>query len=439
MKKDRNVLIITYFWPPSGGPGVQRVLKFSKYLTDFGWQPIVLTVQSGDFPNYDYSLVKEIPVGLPVYKTKTIEPYNVFRFLTGRSKDSRIPTHVMGVKRKSSIGEKVSFWVRANVFVPDARIGWLPFAVFKGDEIIRKKKIDLLFSSGPPHTVHLIAQNLSKRFRIPWIADFRDPWVDIAYYEDFRRSYVSRKLDQYLEKKVLRNASAVVTVSQTMINSIFRPKVVNNYYLIPNGFDPEDVKNIEFNSSPKFRINYIGHLWKHHRPEVFFRSISQLIKKNIGFEKDLMMTFVGSLHDTAEEMIKSYNLSSYITRLGYLPHREAFTYMVNSEILYLPILHDRKYHLTGKLFEYIAARTFILGIGQPDGDAAKILKETKCGIMIDHTDFHLVQQLIEKRYEKWKVDSSSRAGKIDKIKMYDRRNLTKKLSEVFDIVHERNL
>lgn len=430
----KKVLVITYYWPPSGGPGVQRVLKFCKYLSEFGWQPVVLTVAEGDYPSRDETLLPEIPPNLKVYKTKTLEPYNIYRKITGQAGEAGIPTFVLGVKKKQSLSERLSYWARANLFIPDARIGWLPYAVRQGKEIFRREKIDLIFSSGPPHTVHLIAKQLAKKYHRPWVADFRDPWVDIVYYTDFNRSKLSRRIDRHLEKGVLTWADAIVTVSQAMLTQIFQPKAENKYFYIPNGFDPDDFQDIAFQASSKFRISYVGNLWKHHKPEIFFEALAQIISGQADFAKDLSLIFVGNLHDSAKEMIERAGLEKYLTRIEYLPHKEAIRYMVNTEILLLTIFQDRfdKGHLPGKLFEYLASGAFILGIGPPDGDGAEIIKETQSGVIIDYDDLESAKRHIARQYEIWKKNPGERFGLPEKIEKYSRRNLTQRLSEVFD-------
>lgn len=431
MRSHKKVLIISYFWPPSGGPGVQRVLKFCKYLPEFGWEPVVLTVATGDYPNFDYSLLEEIPEQQKVYKTKTVEPYNIFRIITGRSKDSQIPTHVLGVKKKTSLSERLSFWIRANFFIPDARIGWLPYGIKKGKEIIRRENINLIFSSGPPHTVHLMAKSLAKKFKLPMVTDFRDPWVDIIYYDDLKRSRLTKKIDQYLEKSVLKSAKAVISVSPTMNNSLFRPKVNNNYYVIANGFDHQDLADLKFETSKKFRISYIGHLWKHHRPGIFFKTVSKLLERDKDFSLKLSLVFVGSLHEDAKEMIRKLKLADYVKHIEYLPHQEAFQSMINSEVLYLPIFYGALYQLSGKLFEYIASRSFILGIGPTNGDAARIIEETKTGVMLDYEDFESIQKTIMGQFQIWKKHPSKRFGDNDAVNKYERKNLTESLSDIF--------
>lgn len=432
----KKVLVISYYWPPSGGPGVQRVLKFCKYLTEFGWQPVVLTVEEGDYPNRDETLLLEIPEGVCVYKTKTIEPYNVYRKITGQAKEASIPTYILGVNKKPSLSERLSYWARANLFIPDARIGWFPYAVRQGRKIVKHENIDLIFSSGPPHTVHLIAKRLAKESSCRWIADFRDPWVDIVYYQDFNRSKISRRVDQYLEKSVLASTNAIVTVSKTMITDIFKPKVENDYFFIPNGFDRDDFRDILFQVSSKFRISYVGNLWKHHNPEIFFKALSRVILQNPGFAKDLSLIFVGSLHVSVEEMIKGFNLEKYLTRIEYVPHKKAVEYMVNTEVLLLAVFYDRfdKAHLPGKLFEYLASGAFILGIGPPEGDVASIIKETHNGVIIAYDDLESVEKYIIQQYKIWKDDPEQRFGLPEKIEKYNRRNLTQQLSEIFDTV-----
>ena len=197
----KKVLIITYYWPPAGGAGVQRALKFVKYLPQFGWEPIVLTVENPDSPTEDLSLLEDIPKECKVYKTKSLEPFEVYKKFTGRKSNEKIPGDILLKSDNVSLKDKLAKWVRVNLFIPDAKIGWKKYAVKKGSEIIRTENIDLIFTTSPPQTVALIGRKLAKLTGVKWIADFRDPWMEIVYYQNLNRSKITKAIDTSLEKK----------------------------------------------------------------------------------------------------------------------------------------------------------------------------------------------------------------------------------------------
>ncbi|HOU97007.1 MAG TPA: glycosyl transferase family 1, partial [Bacteroidales bacterium] len=208
-----SVLIITYYWPPGAGAGVQRWLKFSKYLPDFGWEPLILTVdpQYAQYPATDESLLKDVSEKSKVFKTPAV---NYFRLA---SKDkSRIPSAGFANQDKKGPVQWLMRFIRGNFFIPDPRKGWNRFAFKKACEIINNENVERIITSGPPHSTHLVGLKLKKKFPdILWIADFRDPWTDIYYYKEFYHTFPARLLDRHYEKTVLTNADKIITVGET--------------------------------------------------------------------------------------------------------------------------------------------------------------------------------------------------------------------------------
>ncbi|MBD3223796.1 MAG: glycosyltransferase, partial [Caldithrix sp.] len=252
----KNVLIISYYWPPAGGPGVQRVLKFARYLPEQGWRPIILTVSRGAFPAIDNSLTTEVPDDCVVYRTANPEPDQWYNRLTGARKDTALPVGVLA-KDKQGWKQRLAFWLRLNLFIPDAKLGWKPFAVHAARKIIKNHRPSVIFSSSPPPTVHLIARKLSKRYHIPWIADFRDPWTNIHYYQN-RRSRLSQWIDRRLEQKVVRDSTKAITVSPPFARLIAGNQA-DSMHIIPNGFDASDFDD-EAPQASAFRLVYVGGL-----------------------------------------------------------------------------------------------------------------------------------------------------------------------------------
>ncbi len=416
--KLKNLLVITYYWPPSGGPGVQRVLKFCKYLSKYGWRPIILTVDGGDFPAIDHSLEKQLG-DLKAYKSKSISLHKIFNII---SKKSNTPTFQLSKSIDDNIFVKIARWVRLNLIIPDGRIGWYPAAVNDGINIIKKHKIVAIFSSAPPYTSHLIAKNLSKASRIPWVADFRDPWTDRFYNYENSRFILTEKLDKILERSVIKNAHKCITVS-TEISSYFKKK----FEVIHNGYDENDFLNIDFSKKNKNKIiSYIGTMTKSQNPKTFFKVVSDLnIVKN-----DFRVELIGNIHPDIKNYIDDNSYNDFIKIREYIYHKEAIQKMVDSDFLLLviPDTEKNKGVVTGKLFEYIRSMTKVLAVGPIDCDASKIIYETNSGEFFDYNDaIGMAEFLSKKEFDKTK-----------NYKKYSRDNATMILAEILDDMVENH-
>ncbi len=426
----KKVLIITYYWPPAGGPGVQRVLKFAKYLPDFGWEPFILTVKNGEFPAHDKSLENDIPQNCHVHKSKSVEPFYIYKKFLGDINKNEIPTYILNQSKSDSLKDKTAKWIRLNLFVPDAKIGWIPFAVSKGNKLIKEHNIDVIFSSSPPQTVNLIAKKLSKKSGLPWVADYRDPWTDAFWQEGgSNRNYFSQYIDKSLEQSCLKNANSITTVSSSLIK-LFEKKSSNQYSLMPNGFDSDDFDNLNKSRSEKFRINYIGYLSQSQKIDNFLEALSSMDKKLLD---KMDINFYGNIHQSILQKIDSFHLNNIIKIKTYIPHDEAIKRMKCSEILLLviPDVSNNDLIVTGKLFEYLATQNYILGIGPLSGDVVKILQETNCGKMFDYKE-NLKDVLLE-QIKKWK-NNEMESVNINSINQYSRSVLTEKLAEIFNRV-----
>ena len=412
-------MVITYYWPPSGGPGVQRVLKFCKYLPEFGWEPIVLTVKDGEYPNIDISLEKEVEeLGIRVIKTNTYEPFTAYKWLTRKKS---LPSYELN-KSNSGFFSMLSKWIRINYFIPDARKGWIPYGVKAGKELLNNENIDIIFSSGPPHSLHFIAKKLKEISKIPWVADFRDPWTDLFYYDTYKRVARALNKDIEMEKEILNSADFVTTVSNGT-KELLNTKVEDlNAHVIHNGFDPEDFTDIEIpnkNDGNKI-ITYIGSMSESQVSEGFFRAVSDLIHKN---GENIIIRFIGNLHQRALDLIKEYNLESYTDQLGYCNHCEVIIKLFESDLLLLVIPNTKKSKLiiTGKLYEYLKSEKPILAIANLKGDAAKIIDQTHSGSVYQYDDVKGIKNFI----------SQNQHQKPIHIDQFSRRELTKELDRVF--------
>ena len=364
----KNILVISYYWPPSGGPGVQRVLKFSKYLKKLGWEPIVLTAKDGDFPVKDHSLNDDAKT-TQAYFVKSISLHKLYSWIVGKKTS---PTYQLSSSSEDSIIVKFIRWIRNNLIVPDGRIGWYPNAVKKGSDIIKQNNIRVIFSSAPPYTVHLIARTLSKKHELPWVADFRDPWTDRFYNYENKRLWLTKLIDSYLERKVINDATALTTVSKT-ISEYYK----KTFYVIHNGYDEEDFSLVNKTENNNVVISYIGTMTKSQNPLMFFESIYELNLK----EKKYQIDLIGNIHPDIKYYIEAKKYDNFIKIKPYIPHKDAIKKMCESDFLLLVIPNTEKNKgiVTGKLFEYIRSMRKIIMIGPPKSDAAKIIAQTNSG------------------------------------------------------------
>ena len=428
----RKFLIITYYWPPSGGAGVQRWLKFIKYLRQFGWEPIVYTPENGEIPVTDKSLEKDIPENLTVLKQPIWEPYSVYKKLVGQKKEEKINTGFLTEKNKPRLVEKISVWIRGNFFIPDARKFWIKPSVKFLTNYLQKNQIDIIISSGPPHSMHLIAAELKKAMNIKWIADFRDPWTDIDFYEDLMLTKWADKKHHELEKMVLLNADRVICIGETMKNELAQ-KVengLNKFEVISNGYDEDDLSTGVIEMDKKFSIAHIGTMVKSRNPQILWRTLSQLTKEDENFANTLEIKLVGKIDITITKSIEQYNLQKFLKKTEYLSHAEIIKVQQQSQVLLL-LINDTKNAkgiLTGKFFEYLSAKRPILAIGPENGDAAKILSETGSGVISEFNNEGVLKKNILHYYELFKIGNLKIESK--ETHQYSRRELTKKLSNI---------
>lgn len=443
----KKVLIISYYFPPSGGPGVQRVLKFVKYLPLFGWEAIVLTVEDGDFPARDESLLKEIPDGVKVFRTKIFEPYGLYRTLTGKGKGSAVDVDNITAGGKKRLSERFAEFIRATFFIPDARRGWKKYAVREGKKIIAEEKPDLIFSSSPPYTCALIAMEL-KRYaqsslgrNIPWISDFRDAWT--GYLSSPNRWFIPSAIDKSMEKRTLASADTLTVVAKG-IESDFRNKYPEisgkkKFVLLTNGFDADDYSQAVVNSSKndKFTIVYTGSMYGKRNPYYLLDTVSELVQKGTVDISKLRFVFVGRMGGEISEYINNSPLKNCIERIEYVPHSESINYLMKADAMLLLIDEDKysKMILSGKVFEYLGASMItgkpILAIAG-EGEAAELISETSGGTVVPHHQPEKLAEVFLKYYNGFLENNESYSVNKEAIKKYERRALTKKLAEVFD-------
>ncbi len=426
----KKVLIITYYWPPASGPGVFRFLKFAKYLPEFGYEPVILTVKNGSYPSLDKSLLDEISPGPKVFKTRTIEPFALFNRLTG-GKGKSLPVGI-APKKNDSLFKKWMFYIRANFFVPDARKGWNKFAFRKALEIIKKEKIKHVITTGPPHSTHLIGLKLKKKREIKWVADFRDPWTNIFYNETFPRTRETREKDFFLESSVLKNADIITTVSPGLKDEF--NKRAGRIEIIPNGFDLEDIPSRETKETSSFVFSYIGNFKSTQNIEIIWKALSELQSEVEDFSENFTFRITGNCTTDVLGKLKEYELSDIVNIEGHVTHQQAIDRMVNSNLLLfiIPKSKNNRLILTGKLFEYLASCAPILSVGPLGGDADFLLQEEKRDQMLDYGDKEKFKALITDYFYSWKQNKKLVLAPKSDLSLYSRQGLTRKLANILE-------
>ncbi len=427
----KRVLFLTYYFPPSGGPGVQRALKFVKYLPAFGWRPTVVTVrpQDASYPDLDPTLCEEIPVGLHVARTRAWDPYALYARLLGKSKGDTVGVGFLG-ESEVNWKHRLARWVRANLFLPDARVGWAPFAVACGERLLASDPFDAVVTTGPPHSVHLAGRALARRHRLPWLADFRDPWTGIDYYEMLPMTALAKKLDAALETMVLRDASAVTVVSDSMRRRL--EGRARNIQVIPNGFDPADFTNDPVEPEPGFTLCYTGNLNEARNPVALWRALAALN----AHEKmpDLRIRIVGNVDPAVLASAREYGVGGMVEAAPYAEHARAVRLMQGSTLLLLVInrVPGAGGITTGKLYEYVASGRPVLGIGPVAGDAAAVLRGAKAGCMFDYEDAAGVAELLKRQYHAWRSGAPEQGADEAAAALHSRRNQTRQLAALLD-------
>lgn len=430
----KTALIFAYYWPPASGPGVQRWLKFVKYLPENGWKAIIVTPEDGSFPNTDESLINDIPESTTIVRTKTLEPFRIFNLLTGQASRGKTTSVGMGdIKGSTSFIKKLSAYVRANYFIPDARKGWVPYAVKAAEQIIGKQQIDLIVTTGPPHSAHMIGLSLKEMHSIPWVADLRDPWTNIYYNKFLPRTSKTIRKDSILETKVLKTADAVTVVSNGL-KSEYDDRS-SNLKVIPNGYDIEDFVFLNQDLDTNFfRLSYIGNLKVNQNCAPLWEVLSELCEADKEFKEKFKLSFTGNVHDEIRESFINFGLTEVVEFLPFVEHKEAVKRMINAEALLflIPESPGNKQIITGKIFEYLASKTPMLSIGPVNGDAADIIHSCDRNEMIDYQNKDAIKLRISNLFDVWKSGTLSTSEVNDKHEIYSRKNLTHELIKLFE-------
>ena len=422
----KKLLIITYYWPPAGGPGVQRWLKFVKYLPDFDVQPIVFVPENPTYPIVDSNLVAEVSDKAIILKTPIFEPYQLASFLS-KNKTKKISSGIIPNQKKQSFLEKVMLWVRGNLFIPDARVFWVKPSVAYLEKYIRENEIDTIITSGPPHSLHLIGLELKQKMNLKWLADFRDPWTTIGYHKSLRLSQYAAKKHKQLERQVLNTADTIIVTSKTT-KAEFQALTTKPIEVITNGFDVEKVDKQSLDT--KFSLAHIGSFLSERNPKIVWESLVELCAEIPDFKSHLEIKLIGAISQEVLETIEQFGLNSYLNNLGYVSHAEAVAHQRKSQVLLLIEINseETKSILPGKLFEYMVSERPILAIGPKDSDFAEIITNTNSGVFFEYSEKAKLKQTIQEYYNQFLV------GKLQShavgLQQYSRKNLTQQLVEL---------
>ena len=438
----KRVLIITYYWPPSGGSGVQRWVKFSKYLPSEGWQPVIYTPSNPEYTSVDRTLEAEIPSEAEIIRRPISEPYGIYRRLMGKDSSTDMKTLTAGASGgsvtpissgKKTFKQRLSLWIRGNLFVPDPRVWWVRPSVSFLKNYLKEHPVDVIVTTGPPHSMHLMGEKLSRATGLPWIPDFRDPWTKMYYLKYLPLTSPVRKRLLKMEQSVLDNASTVLAVTP-LVQDDFRRRTSTPVAMITNGYDEDDfVGPVE--SDGLFNIVHTGLFAEDGNPLTLWKVLGKKVAENPEFKEKMRLRLVGKVDGAVMEAIEAEGLKDNVVNLGYKAHEVAVREQRAASLLILPLRNDPDYRpiLPGKLFEYLAARRPILGIGQEDGAMARLLDEIALpGRIVSNWDNEeRTRSFIDSVWSDY-LEKGDTLLPPDGIDRFSRRSLTKELSHLLE-------
>ena len=417
----KKVLFITYYWPPSGKASLHWPLKIIKHLPSFDWLPLVLTVEEDTFSEKDESFNKEIPKEVKVIRAKSYEPFHVYKKLIGKSKNEKLIASETISKKNKSFTHRLSIWIRMNLFIPDARVGWYFPALKSGTSLLEKEKVDAIVSIGPPHTTHLIGKKLAAKFSLPHVPVFIDPWTDIAYYNDFKRNLITKRIDNHLEKSVLENSKAIVFVTKTMCEDYEKkyPSIKNKTNVLYWGYSEEDFSSLPSPKSMESKeevLLHSGNLFDYQNPKKFWSTLKNEIDKG----RKLKIKFIGTVAPEIKQSIREAGLNEYTEFKGFLLYKEMLQEMLNAN--YLLVCASEPRHVPGKLFEYLRAGKPIIAFGDNNNEVKDILAKANAGMMFvyDHSGAEFFRD-----YSKLKTNEEF-------VKGFERKGITLSFQNILD-------
>lgn len=418
----KKVLIVTYYWPPAGGPGVQRWLKFVKYLPSFGVEPVVFVPENPNYPMLDNTLAQDVPASVQILKLPIKEPYKVAGLFSKSSQ--AISKGLIPNKKKQSLAERFLLYVRGNFFIPDARVGWVKPAVAFLSDFLAKNPVDAIITTGPPHSLHLIGLQLQEQFLIKWLADFRDPWTTIDYHQALKLTKASENKHKKLESQVLTRADQIIVTSETT-KTEFSRITSKPIEVITNGYDVLSHTGVSLDT--QFSISHIGSLLSERNPKNLWKILRELVQESKEFAQVFQLNLVGAVSETVIKSLEEYDLINYVDRVGYVSHIESVSYQKKSQVLLLveSDIEAKQGIIPGKLFEYMVSNRPILAIGPKPWEVETILKETNTGTAYSYADETRIRSKIIEYFEAFKMGNlQSHAIGLQK---YSRKALTERL------------
>lgn len=421
----KKVLIIVYYFPPAGGPGVQRWLNFTKFLPEFGIEPIIFKPKNPSYPIIDKSLLDEISPNLKIVEFPIWEPYQLAEKINPHNKKYKSGQFDTG--KNQSFLSKLSIFIRGNFFIPDARKFWISPSVKFLNSYLKENEIDTIITSGPPHSLHLIGLELKKQnSNLNWLADFRDPWTQISYHKELKLLPFAKNKHKKLEQKVMQEADVVIATSYSDAEN-FKKIGAKKSITLTNGFN--EIQNQTKIKTSKFTLCYAGVLEQLRNPSMLWKVLNELIVNLDGFKNDFKLKFVGKIDEFILKEIQDNNLNSYVDNKGYLYHKESIKEMLNSDLLLICNFNseDSEGIIPGKLFDYLATNNNILSIGPEKSDVKTILTQTNAGQHFSYKDYQKLKFFIIKEYENWQMNKSNQFIKKETLK-FKRKNITKELA-----------
>lgn len=422
----KKVLIITYYWPPAGGPGVQRWLKFVKYLPDFGIQPIVYIPENPTYPIVDENLVKDVSDKVIILKQKIFEPYQLASFLS-KNKTKKMNSGIIPNQKKQSFLDKLLLWIRGNLFIPDARFFWVKPSVAYLEKYILEHKIDTIVTSGPPHSLHLIGLELKNNLNLKWFADFRDPWTTIGYHKSLRLSDFAAQKHKKLESEVLNTADTIIVTSKTTKKE-FEALTTKPIEVITNGYDVENVEKQPLDT--RFSLAHIGSFLSARNPKILWQALVELIAEIPEFKSHLEIKLIGAVSQEVLESITAFDLNDYLNNVGYVSHEEAIVQQRKSQVLLLIEIdsEETKSILPGKLFEYMVSNRPIIALGPKGSDFDEIITGTNTGVFFDYSEKEKLKKVIVGYYTQF-LEGKLQSHGVG-LQKYSRKNLTQELTSL---------
>ncbi len=421
----KKVLIISYYWPPAGGPGVQRWLKFVKYLPEFGIEPIVYIPENPTYPLLDEKLKEEVSPNVQIIRKPIIEPYGWIGVFSSKSK--KISTGIIPNKTQQSFVERLSLWIRGNVFIPDARVLWVKPSVSFLNTYIKENQIDTIITTGPPHSLHLIGLQLKQKNQLRWIADFRDPWTTIGYHKELKLSAFAEKKHKALEKKVLNNSDLILVTSPTTKKE-FQALTQKPIEVITNGYDVEKIGKQPLDE--KFTLAHIGSFLSERNPKLLWQSLQELIIEDPLFSEKFELKLIGAVSTEILKSIEEFGLTNNLNNLGYVSHQVALAHQRKSQVLLIVEIDSEATQsiIPGKVFEYLVAERPIIGIGPKNSDFANIIKSTNTGYFFDYSQKEALKQQIKLYFEDY-INGKLTTFPVG-LQQYSRKKLTEKLAKI---------